>query len=539
MGIHNEAGLHELNPMPSVDDLISDMLKYCLDPNDKDRAFVEFKPNDTVLLLINNFGGLSNLETEALTASTRRLLKKNWDITPERHYVSAFETSLNAPGWSLSLLNVSGIERTTKTPVKDLLKLLDAETTAPAWPRNGYRQANEVPQASDNDTDTKAADASQGPTVYATSVEAALRQACNAAIASEPDLTKWDIEMGDGDCGEAVVGMCQGILRKLDAGLCKSGKIFHILDEIDEAVEEIGGTLGAIIAIIVASYATNLRQAAAAAGSGFAVDEKVAGAAAGQALRNLMGYTSARKGGRTVMDTLIPFCETFEKDGFAKAVQAAEQGAESTAGMKAKFGRGEFDNQTTTLETQNIITDNINSNIRGRPWRWRNTRPRSKGRSILPDGISSRSFWQSVIGQRHDSLLLINANNDLTFPKLLRSSNRVQTFLLQVRNARFLHTPTAIHRHVNTSQESRLLARQESTGVTDVFWRAASSERHGGHERLLVLRLAKEEIRPVMRKSSSQRTRLSSVRRPANINQKKKGGQLTIPSPAQQQDKHC
>jgi dihydroxyacetone kinase len=59
MGIHNEAGLHEIDPMPSVDSLISDMLKYCLDAEDKDRAFVDFKSDDTVLLLINNFGGMS------------------------------------------------------------------------------------------------------------------------------------------------------------------------------------------------------------------------------------------------------------------------------------------------------------------------------------------------------------------------------------------------------------------------------------------------------------------------------------------------
>jgi dihydroxyacetone kinase len=107
-------------------------------------------------------------------------------------------------------------------------------------------------------------------------------------------------------------------------------------------VEEIGGTLGAIIAIIVAAFATNLRQAAAAAGPDFTVDEKVAGEAAGKALRNLMGYTSARMGGRTVMDTLIPFCETFAKSGIDEAVQAAEEGAKSTGGMKAKFGRATY-----------------------------------------------------------------------------------------------------------------------------------------------------------------------------------------------------
>jgi dihydroxyacetone kinase len=344
MGIHNEAGLHEIDPMPSVDSLISDMLKYCLDETDKDRAFVEFKPDDTVLLLINNFGGMSNFELEALTASTRRLLKKDWSITPERLYVSTFETSLNAPGWSLSLLNVSGIERTTGTSVKDLLKLLDADTTAPAWPRNGYREAKEVSQTSDASAAAEASDTtSEGPTVDSARLERALRSACSAAIAAEPEITKWDIEMGDGDCGEAVVGMCQGILHKLDNGLCKSGKIFHILDEIDEAVEEIGGTLGAIIAISVAAYATNLRQAAAARGEGeFKMDERAAGEAAGKALRNLMGYTSAREGGRTVMDTLIPFCETFEKDGIEKAVKAAEEGARSTGGMKAKFGRATY-----------------------------------------------------------------------------------------------------------------------------------------------------------------------------------------------------
>jgi dihydroxyacetone kinase len=343
MGVHNEAGLHEIDPMPTVDELITNMLKYCLDPNDKDRAFVDFNQDDTVLLLVNNFGGLSNLELEALTASTRRLLKKEWSITPERCYVSAFETSLNAPGFSFSLLNVSGIERKTGTSVKDLLKLLDAETTAPAWPRNGYRELRETYDASTGDADAKSAsNTSEGPDVDSAHLERAIRSACSAAIAAEPEITKWDIEMGDGDCGEAVVGMCQGVLHKLDAGLCKSGKIFHILDEIDEAVEEIGGTLGAIIAIIVAAFATNLKHAAAAAGPGFTVDEKVAGEAAGKALRNLMGYTSARKGGRTVMDTLIPFCETFEETGIDEAVRAAEEGAKSTGGMKAKFGRATY-----------------------------------------------------------------------------------------------------------------------------------------------------------------------------------------------------
>lgn len=34
-----------------------------------------------------------------------------------------------------------------------------------------------------------------------------IRAGCEAAIAAEPNLTKWDMVMGDGDCGEAVEGV--------------------------------------------------------------------------------------------------------------------------------------------------------------------------------------------------------------------------------------------------------------------------------------------------------------------------------------------
>lgn len=64
-----------------------------------------------------------------------------------------------------------------------------------------------------------------------------------------------------------------------------------------------------------------------------------------------MGYTPAQKGGRTVMDTLIPFCETLESGSdLAKAVEAAEHGAQSTSGMKAKFGRATYVGEGAKIE---------------------------------------------------------------------------------------------------------------------------------------------------------------------------------------------
>lgn len=42
-------------------------------------------------------------------------------------------------------------------------------------------------------------------------LESAIRTGCNRAIAAEPNLTKWDMIMGDGDCGEAVRDVCNGM----------------------------------------------------------------------------------------------------------------------------------------------------------------------------------------------------------------------------------------------------------------------------------------------------------------------------------------
>lgn len=42
-------------------------------------------------------------------------------------------------------------------------------------------------------------------------LDAAIRLGCERAIAAEPNLTKWDMVLGDGDCGEGVKGVSEGI----------------------------------------------------------------------------------------------------------------------------------------------------------------------------------------------------------------------------------------------------------------------------------------------------------------------------------------
>jgi dihydroxyacetone kinase len=75
MGIHNETGCRILKPQPPVADLVDQMLDQLLDVNDADRHYVDFDLRNTVLL-VNNLGGVSNLEFSAITKTVINRLGK-------------------------------------------------------------------------------------------------------------------------------------------------------------------------------------------------------------------------------------------------------------------------------------------------------------------------------------------------------------------------------------------------------------------------------------------------------------------------------
>lgn len=56
--------------------MIDRCLRLLCDPNDVERAFVKFDPDDAIVLLVNNYGGLSNLELGALTNKALEQLGK-------------------------------------------------------------------------------------------------------------------------------------------------------------------------------------------------------------------------------------------------------------------------------------------------------------------------------------------------------------------------------------------------------------------------------------------------------------------------------
>ena len=148
--------------------------------------------------------------------------------------------------------------------------------------------------------------------------------------------------MGDGDCGEAVRGVSQAVIAILNNGTAKYGSIFTVLHSISGAVDDMGGTLGAILGILLAALATSLRHNKLNAATDSDLMSIFAPSLA-QAVESLKKHTGARVGDRTVMDVLIPFAETLDRErDFGKAVRVAEKAAEGTRDLKPSFGRASY-----------------------------------------------------------------------------------------------------------------------------------------------------------------------------------------------------
>jgi dihydroxyacetone kinase len=330
--------------MPSPEDVIKEMLNYLLDPSDTDRAFVPFSPTDNVVMLVNNFGGLSNLEFDAMINLALIALKSDWKIVPTRIYAGVLETSLNGQGFSITLGNMSGMAKAMALKDEEVIELLDAPTNAPAWPKNGYKPVNVNKETEELRNKANAATSShsltqKGPATPPFLIPA-LRKACQAALDAEPKITQYDLQMGDGDCGEAVAGVCKAILANISAVEKNPPPILALLDSIGENVEDVGGSLGAILSILLTAF-TNALSKSTATSSNLGIETVAAAASTG--LENLENYTSAREGDRTVMDVLIPLIgELGQSKDLTKAVQVAEEKAESTKDMKAKFGRATY-----------------------------------------------------------------------------------------------------------------------------------------------------------------------------------------------------
>ncbi|KAG5751207.1 hypothetical protein H9Q70_006130 [Fusarium xylarioides] len=290
-GIHNEPGQKLVSPFPTVESVIKACLALLCDQSDPERGFCKFAQDDEVLLLVNNYGGLSNLELGALVDEVQQQLASTWSIKPVR----------------LSM------------------KLVPSDKTK----QNGYTNGEKLVAT------TKQYD-SMDPTL----LKRCIRSACKKAILAEPKLTEWDMMMGDGDCGEAVKGLCESVIRRLNEGAATPGSVVSFLEAITNTVDNMGGTLSAIFGILLTALNNALKRQVADQKVSQAITAEIYAKALHIAVESLKTCTTAREGDCTVMDVLLPFIDEFVRTKSLKAaVVKAKEKAEATRYLRPKLGR--------------------------------------------------------------------------------------------------------------------------------------------------------------------------------------------------------
>jgi dihydroxyacetone kinase len=347
-GPHNEPGYRKLSPAPTAEGLVKQILTYCLDETDPERGYVKFQPGDETALLVSNFGGMSNLELGGLVDELLQQLLVDWKIEPFRVYSGCLETSLNAPAFSVSVVNLSGIARNSPYSLEQIKGFLDLRTDtaweAVAGQQNYPQRRKRSEQLVQPPVEAKKkVDDSRDLKLDPALLERMLRGACDALITAEPDLTRWDTVMGDGDCGLTLKTGATALLDAIDTKKITSrGSVVEVLTELEDIVEsKMGGTLGGILGIFFVSLRTAVEENCSLAQKEGAVS--VWSKALSTALRHLEQYTPAKVGDRTVMDTLIPFAEAMgATKSYEDGVAAAVKGAEATKTLKPRLGRATY-----------------------------------------------------------------------------------------------------------------------------------------------------------------------------------------------------
>ncbi|VDB82871.1 unnamed protein product [Peniophora sp. CBMAI 1063] len=362
MGLHNEPGARKAS-FESADQLIGEMLGMLLQSRENGLVAIAKRPEETeeTVLFVNNLGGISQLELGAVVDEALVQLRAI-GIRPRRVYASPYMTSLNAPGFSLSLLNVSSIKRSV--PSVDVCALLDAPTQAPAWSgvqsgwlHNLHDDRREEALLAELRTERGVVGSSQSEQaqvnggsywreadVSIARVEAAIRGACEGVLSATNDMTDFDTVVGDGDCGETFAAGAKAILRALEDQSLEVGKVnppqlAQVFGELCE--NSMGGTAGAILAIFFTALATTLPAHAGDPSASWI-------SAPSRALEELSAHTPARSGDRTLVDALHPFSITLGDTGDIRAAaKAAREGAEGTRDMRARLGRAAYVDGTT------------------------------------------------------------------------------------------------------------------------------------------------------------------------------------------------
>ncbi|MBL0422956.1 dihydroxyacetone kinase subunit DhaK [Ramlibacter sp. AW1] len=315
LGIHGEAGARRV-PLQGADALVRSLLDTLL----ADRAL---RSGERVALLVNNLGGTPAQEL-AIVARAAIARLHAMGLRVERAWCGTFLTALEMPGVSLSLMRLND----------GRLAALDAPTTAPAWPAAHLGPVRTEPLRLPAHHASPVASHVVGSQPDA-ALAAALRAVAQMLEEAEPELTRLDQQVGDGDLGISLARGARALRESLPG---------YPLDDLPATLRALSATLRRVLGGTSGPlYAIGLLCAAAS----LDIRPRDVGAALQAAADGIAGVGGAREGDCTMLDALYPAvraaqgCEAPLR-ALAQAARAAQEGAQATAGKVARQGRASY-----------------------------------------------------------------------------------------------------------------------------------------------------------------------------------------------------
>ncbi|NWW79954.1 TKFC cyclase, partial [Climacteris rufus] len=353
LGIHGEAGVRRMKVLPA-DKAVETMLEHMTDPSNA--SHIPLTPGEcpnslcspkfpgfwshpvphpagcSVVLVVNNLGGLSCLELGIVAGAAVRCLERR-GTRIARALVGSFMTALEMAGVSLTLMLVD----------EELLGLIDAKTTAMAWPNvptgPATTRREEVPAPME--APGKLQD-EPGTGLGAVRVQRVLERVCSTLLDMQEKLNELDRGAGDGDCGHTHARAAQAIREWMRSRPLPAAPSQLLSSLADVLLEKMGGSSGVLYGLFLTAAARSLRGRSDSPAWADAMDAGVDA---------MQRYGGAAPGDRTMLDSLwaaTKALHSLRSPGadplrvLAAAVQSAEAAAEATRHMEAGAGRASY-----------------------------------------------------------------------------------------------------------------------------------------------------------------------------------------------------
>lgn len=322
LGIHGEPGVRDAD-LGTADDVAKTLVDGLLD--DRPAA-----AGNRVIAIVN---GLGDTKYEELFVTCHNIVERLEAAGLELVDVESgeFVTSLDMAGISLTLVWVDD----------ELIEYWNAPCDTPAYRKGsvGEVKRDDTQMNTEAASVEVAAKGSEASQQLAGSISGVLDRIADLLHDEQDELGKLDSVAGDGDHGQGMAmgskAAAEAARNLVDQG---AGAQTTLAAAGDAWSNGSGGTSGALWGALLTAIGSVL-------GDQDPADESAVAKALTAALEAVQRLGGAQVGDKTLVDALVPLVETFSNTTgdlatrAKAAVEAAQQGAESTKDLKARLGR--------------------------------------------------------------------------------------------------------------------------------------------------------------------------------------------------------